>query len=97
VFGIGPCAFAEYVSARSDKLAPMPANVSFEQATAVPVSGLTALQAARDHGRIRAGYKVLIVGASGGVGTLRRADLEGVRSRGHRRVRHREGEKPPIR
>ena len=70
VFGIGAGAFAEYVSAPSDKLALMPATVSFEQAAAVPVSGLTALQAVRDHGRIRAGYKVLIVGASGGVGTF---------------------------
>jgi len=70
VFGIGAGAFAEYVSAPSDKLALMPANVSFEQAAAVPVSGLAALQAARDHGRVRAGQKVLILGASGGVGTF---------------------------
>jgi NADPH:quinone reductase-like Zn-dependent oxidoreductase len=70
VFGIGFGAFAEYASAPSDKLALMPANVSFEQAAAVPVSGLTAFQAVRDHGRVRAGQKVLILGASGGVGTF---------------------------
>ena len=70
VFGIGSGAFAEYASAPSDKLAVMPADVSFEQAAAVPVSGLTALQAVRDHGRVRAGQKVLILGASGGVGTF---------------------------
>jgi NADPH:quinone reductase-like Zn-dependent oxidoreductase len=70
VFGIGDGSFAEYVIARTDKLAPKPANTSFEEAAAVPVSGLTALQAVRDHGRIQAGEKVLIVGASGGVGTF---------------------------
>lgn len=70
VFGIGAGAFAEYALAPQDKLAPMPANLSFEQAAAVPVSGLTALQALRDFGRVKAGQKVLIVGASGGVGTF---------------------------
>ena len=70
VFGIGDGSFAEYVSARTDKLARKPANMSFDQAAAVPVSGLAALQAVRDHGRIGAGHKVLIVGASGGVGTF---------------------------
>jgi NADPH:quinone reductase-like Zn-dependent oxidoreductase len=70
VFGIGAGAFAEYVSVRADKLAPKPANLSFGQAAAVPVSGLTALQAVRDHARIGAGERVLILGASGGVGTF---------------------------
>src|SRR3954466_4949953 len=70
VFGIGAASFAEYVRARPDKLAPKPANLSFDQAAAVPVSALTALQAVRDHGRVQAGQKVLIVGASGGVGTF---------------------------
>jgi NADPH:quinone reductase-like Zn-dependent oxidoreductase len=69
VFGIGKGSFAEYASARADKLAHMPANTSFEQAAAVPVSALTALQAVRDHGRILSGQRVLISGASGGVGT----------------------------
>ncbi|MBF6592867.1 MAG: NAD(P)-dependent alcohol dehydrogenase [Thermaceae bacterium] len=62
--------FAEYALARANKLALMPANTSFEQAAAVPVSALTALQALRDHGRVQAGQRVLIIGASGGVGTF---------------------------
>jgi NADPH:quinone reductase-like Zn-dependent oxidoreductase len=70
VFGIGSGSFAEYARARADKLAPKPANLSFGQAAAVPISGLTALQAVRDHGRVQAGHKVLIVGASGGVGSF---------------------------
>jgi len=69
VFGIGKGSFAEYACAREDKLADKPANVTFEQAAAVPVSALTALQGLRDHGRVQAGQSVLIVGASGGVGT----------------------------
>ena len=70
VFGIGDGTFAEYARARPDKLAPKPASLSFDQAAAVPISALTALQAVRDHGGVRAGQKVLIVGASGGVGTF---------------------------
>ncbi len=70
VFGIGNGSYAEYTSARADKLALMPANTSFEQAAVVPVSALTALQALRDHGRVQSGERVLIVGASGGVGSF---------------------------
>jgi NADPH:quinone reductase-like Zn-dependent oxidoreductase len=70
VFGIAAGSFAEYTAVGTDKLAPKPANLSFEQAAAVPISGLTALQAVRDHGRVQAGQSVLIVGASGGVGTF---------------------------
>src|SRR3954453_19039963 len=70
VFGIGEASFAEYARARPDKLAHKPANLSFEQAAAVPVSALTALQAVRDHGQVQAGQDVLVVGASGGVGTF---------------------------
>jgi NADPH:quinone reductase-like Zn-dependent oxidoreductase len=70
VFGICSGSFAEYARVAPDKLAPKPANLSFGQAAAVPISGLTALQAVRDHGRVQAGQKVLIVGASGGVGTF---------------------------
>ena len=70
VFGLGNGSFAEYASARADKLALMPANTSFEQAAAVPVSAMTALQAVRDHGRVQSGQHVLISGASGGVGTF---------------------------
>jgi NADPH:quinone reductase-like Zn-dependent oxidoreductase len=69
VFGIGKGTFAEYARAPEDKLAPKPANLTFEQAAAVAVSGLPALQALRDHGKVRPGEKVLIIGASGGVGT----------------------------
>jgi NADPH:quinone reductase-like Zn-dependent oxidoreductase len=69
VFGIGEGSFAEYTRAREDKLAPKPANLTFEQAAVVAISGLTALQGLRDHGRIEPGQEVLIIGASGGVGT----------------------------
>jgi len=70
VFGACRGAFAEYVCAQEDKLAPKPANSSFEDAAAMPVAALTALQGLRDKGRIHEGSKVLIDGASGGVGTF---------------------------
>jgi NADPH:quinone reductase-like Zn-dependent oxidoreductase len=70
VFGIADGSFAQYASARPGKLAPKPANLTFAQAAAVPVSALTALQAVRDRGRVQAGQKVLVIGASGGVGTF---------------------------
>ncbi len=63
-------AFAEYACAAEDHLALKPANVSFEAAAAVPIAALTALQGLRDKGQIRPGQKVLINGASGGVGTF---------------------------
>jgi NADPH:quinone reductase-like Zn-dependent oxidoreductase len=63
-------AFAEYAAASEDALAPKPANLTFEQAAAVPMAGLVALQALRDHGNVRAGQRVLINGASGGIGTF---------------------------
>jgi NADPH:quinone reductase-like Zn-dependent oxidoreductase len=69
VFGIGKGTFAEYARAPENKLAPKPANLSFEQAATVGISGTTALQAVRDHARVEAGQSVLIIGASGGVGT----------------------------
>ena len=69
VFGIGKGSYAEYVCAREDKLAHKPANLTFEQAAVVAISGLTALQGLRDHGRVEPGQKVLVIGASGGVGT----------------------------
>jgi len=69
VFGIGKGSFAEYASAREDKLVRKPANLTFDQAAVVAVSGLTALQSLLDVGRLKAGQHVLIVGASGGVGT----------------------------
>jgi NADPH:quinone reductase-like Zn-dependent oxidoreductase len=70
LFGHGLGAFAEYVSVWDDLLELKPANLSFDQAAAVPVAALTALQGLRDHGRIEPGHKVLIIGASGGVGTF---------------------------
>src|SRR5215218_508549 len=69
VFGVGKGAYAEYVCALEDKLAPKPENLTFEQAAVVPIMGSTALQALRDHGKVRQGQEVLIIGASGGVGT----------------------------
>ena len=70
VFGVAPGAFAEYVCAGETKLALKPANVSFEAAAAVPIAAFTALQGLRDKGQIQTGQKVLINGASGGVGTF---------------------------
>jgi NADPH:quinone reductase-like Zn-dependent oxidoreductase len=70
VFGIGKGSYADYVRARQDKLAPKPANLTFEQAAVVAISGLTALQGLRDHGKARPGQEVLVIGASGGVGTF---------------------------
>jgi NADPH:quinone reductase-like Zn-dependent oxidoreductase len=69
VFGFSRGSFAEYAAARESKLAAKPANASFEQAAAVPVSGVTALLALTDVGHVTAGQKVLITGASGGVGS----------------------------
>jgi NADPH:quinone reductase-like Zn-dependent oxidoreductase len=63
-------AFAERVCVSEELLAPKPANLSFEQAAAVPLAASTALQGLRDHGGIEPGHKVLIIGASGGVGTF---------------------------
>jgi NADPH:quinone reductase-like Zn-dependent oxidoreductase len=70
VFGACLGAFAEYACARTKRIALKPSNVSFEQAAAVPVAAITALQALRDKGRLKAEQKVLIDGASGGVGTF---------------------------
>ena len=70
VFGMGKGSYAEFVAVPEAKLAPKPANLSFVQAAAMPVSGVTALQALRDEGGVRDGQKVLIIGASGGVGTF---------------------------
>jgi NADPH:quinone reductase-like Zn-dependent oxidoreductase len=70
VFGTCRGSFAEYAVARPDRLVVKPNNLSFEQAAATPISGSTALQAVRDHGKVRAGQRVLIIGAGGGVGTF---------------------------
>jgi NADPH:quinone reductase-like Zn-dependent oxidoreductase len=70
VFGIRRGSFAEYVCAPEKLIAMKPTNISFEAAAAIPLAGLTALQALRDSGRLQAGQKVLIHGAGGGVGTF---------------------------
>jgi NADPH:quinone reductase-like Zn-dependent oxidoreductase len=70
VFGVRWGAFAEYVNSSGKGLVLKPANVTFEQAAAVPVAALTALQGLRDKGKIQAGHKVLVNGAGGGVGTF---------------------------
>jgi NADPH:quinone reductase-like Zn-dependent oxidoreductase len=62
--------YAEYASAPEDHLTPMPANVTFEQAAAVPISGLAALQGLRDVGEVQPGQRVLVIGAAGGVGSF---------------------------
>lgn len=70
VFASCSSTFAEYVSADEDKFAMKPANLTFEQAAAVPTAAITALQGLRDAGKVQPGQKVLINGASGGVGTF---------------------------
>ena len=70
VFGMSIRTCAEYVRVSPEGIAPKPANLSFEQAAAVPVAALTALQGLRDKGQVQAGQKVLINGAAGGVGTF---------------------------
>lgn len=70
VFGVSRGTFAEYVCTQGKALALKPVNLTFEQAAAVPVAAFTALQGLRDKGRLQAGQKVLINGATGGVGTF---------------------------
>jgi NADPH:quinone reductase-like Zn-dependent oxidoreductase len=70
VFGMSRGSFAEYAAAREDKLARKPANLTFEQAAVVPISAGTALQALTDVGHVAPGQRVLVIGASGGVGSF---------------------------
>jgi NADPH:quinone reductase-like Zn-dependent oxidoreductase len=70
VFGLGKGAFAEYARAAESKLVPKPEGLTFDQAAAIPVAGLTALQGLRDKGHLQPGQKVLINGAAGGIGTF---------------------------
>ncbi len=70
VFGIANGSFAEFATASQDKLAPKPNNVDFDEAAVSAVSGITALQALTDVGHLRSGQRVLVLGASGGVGTF---------------------------
>jgi NADPH:quinone reductase-like Zn-dependent oxidoreductase len=70
VFGVCRGSFAEFAVTGADRLTTKPPNVSFEQAAATPTSGFTALQAVRDHGKVKADQHVLVIGAGGGVGTF---------------------------
>ena len=70
VFGTAWGSFSEFAVARDVRLAPKPSNVSFEEAAAVPVAGLTALQCLRDRAQVKAGQEIAVNGASGGVGTF---------------------------
>jgi NADPH:quinone reductase-like Zn-dependent oxidoreductase len=70
VFGTCDGSFAEFATARQDKLAPKPANLTFDQSATVPITGCTALQGLRDAGKVQAGQTVLIIGAAGGVGSF---------------------------
>lgn len=70
VMGVAEGSFAELVIARPDRLVPKPAGLSFEEVAAAPISGLTALQAIRDVGKVQPGQRVLVIGAGGGVGSL---------------------------
>ena len=70
VFGVGVGTFAEYATARPDRLAPKPTNLSFQEAATVPTTGCTALQGLRNVGKVRSGQTVLVIGAAGGVGSF---------------------------
>ena len=70
VYGTCEGSFAEYVCAREDRVALKPSNLTFDQAAAVPISGVTALHGLRDSGKVKPGQKALIIGAAGGVGTF---------------------------
>ncbi len=70
VFGVCRGSFAEFAASHEDRLAPIPAGLTFEQAAALPVAGLTALHALRDEGKVEAGQRVLINGAGGGIGSF---------------------------
>jgi NADPH:quinone reductase-like Zn-dependent oxidoreductase len=70
VLGVASGSFAEYARSSETRLVAKPRSITYEQAAAIPVAGCTALQAVRDHGRLRPGQSVLINGAAGGVGTF---------------------------
>ena len=71
VYGTSPGGtFAEYAAVGARRLAPKPASLSFEQAAAVPISGVTALESVRDGGRVQAGQQVMVIGAAGGIGSF---------------------------
>ena len=96
VFGVGSGSFAEYAVALEDKLARAPANLTSSQAAAVPISGMTAMNSALDDaGHLEPGQHVLIIGASGGVGTYA-VQLAKALERRHRRVQHGQDRSGPV-
>ena len=96
VFGGGGGAFAEYACLSEDALVLKPANLTFEQAAAVPIAAYTALQGLRDKGQIKSRQKVLINGAWGRRGHVCGADCQIVRGRSDGRVQHEERRHGPI-
>jgi NADPH:quinone reductase-like Zn-dependent oxidoreductase len=88
--------FAEYAGSRESDLARKPANLTFEQAAAVPISGMTALQGLRDVGRVQPGQQVLVIGAAGGVGSFAVQLAHAFGARGNRHVQHREDRPGPV-
>jgi NADPH:quinone reductase-like Zn-dependent oxidoreductase len=96
VFGVCRGALAEYACTVEQKLALKPVNLSFEDAASVPVAAITALQGLRDKGRIRPGHKVVVDGASGGVGTFAVQIAKSFRRGSHRRVQREKREHGAI-
>ena len=96
VFGWCAGAFAEYASAREDQFVLKPANLTFEQAAAVGVSATTALQLLRDEGKVQPGPEGPDQRRVGRRGHVRRADRQGLRRRGDRRVQHEERGPGPL-
>ncbi len=96
VMGTAKGSFAELVIADAGDLIPKPANLSFEQAAALPVSGVTALRAIRDEGHVQPGQTVLVDRCGRRRRVARRADRQGRRREGHRRVQHLEGGPGPF-
>ena len=88
VFGTCEGAFAEYVSVPETLLAPKPANLTFEQAATVAITGTSALQAVRDKGGVKPEQTVLIIGAAGGVGSFAVQIAKALRSARHGRMQH---------
>ena len=87
VFGFAAGSLAELACVPAGQLVRRPANLSLEEAATVPEAGLTALQGLRDHGRVQPGQRVLVIGASGGVGTFAVQIAKVARRRGHGRLR----------